>query len=174
MYISQKILPVLTAACLLTGISMAQKPNASRLAADNRFITKAAQDGMAEVEMGQMAVQHASNDRVKQFGQRIIDDHSKANDELKKIVSQKGVTVPSTADAKSKATIDKLAKLNGAAFDRAYMQDMVKDHSEDIAEFKREAESGDDSDVKAFASKTLPTLQDHLSMAQDIEKELRK
>jgi len=170
MNMPQRALAGLAVTILFAGISMAQKESASRLAADNRFITKAAEGGMAEVEMGQLAVQHASSEKVKAFGQRMIDDHSKANDELKKIASQKGVTLPSTIDAKSKAAIDRLSKLNGAEFDRAYMQEMVKDHHEDVAEFQKEAQSGDDADVKDFASKTVPTLQDHLKMAEETEK----
>jgi len=104
----------------------------------------------------------------------MVDDHSKANDELKRVASQKGITVPSSVDRKERATIDRLSKLNGDAFDRAYMQDMVKDHQEDVAEFKKEASSGADSDVKAFASKTLPTLEEHLKMAEDTQRQLKK
>lgn len=124
---------------------------------------------MAEVEMGRLAVQHASNPAVKEFGQHMIDDHTKANDELKEVAAKKGLTVPSAVNAKQKITVERLSRLDGAAFDRAYMQDMVKDHREDVAEFKRESDSGTDPDVKAFASKTLPALQQHLKMAQDTE-----
>jgi putative membrane protein len=97
----------------------------------------------------------------------MVDDHSKANEKLKGVASQKGIAAPSAVNAKQKATMDRLSNLSGAAFDRAYMQDMVKDHEEDVAEFQREANSGADPDVKNFASKTLPTLQEHLKMAQD-------
>lgn len=171
-----KVLTGLAAFALVTGVGMAQskKQSANRLGADSTFVTKAAMGNMAEVQMGQLAVQHASNPQVKQFGQRMIDDHSKANDELKKIASQKGETMPTTIDAKDKATIDRLSKLNGMQFDRAYMDDMVKDHRNDIAEFRRESQSGDDTDLKAFASQTLPTLQDHLKSAEETQKELKK
>ena len=171
---SQKILATLAGLALAAGIGVAQKSTANRLAADHQFIMKAAQGGMAEVELGRLAKQHASNDKVKEFGERMVTDHSKANDELKKIASEKGATVPSTLDPKDQATVDRLSKLNGSEFDRAYMQDMVKDHRTDVAEFKREANSGDDPDVKAFAAKTLPTLEDHLKMAEEIQKELKK
>jgi len=97
----------------------------------------------------------------------MVTDHSKANDDLKALSSKKGMTPPSGLDGASQATKDKLSRLNGADFDHAYMQDMVKDHQKDIAEFQKEADHGSDPDVKAFASKTLPTLQDHLRMAQD-------
>src|SRR5436309_2399671 len=146
MNIPQKFLSGVAAAILAAGMATAQTNSNS--AADSQFVTKAAQGGMAEVELGQLAVQRASNDKVKQFGQRMVDDHSKANDELKKIAAQKGMTVPSSVDAKYRAAIDRLSKLKGAQFDRAYMQDMLKDHREDVAEFKRESESGSDADIK--------------------------
>jgi putative membrane protein len=134
---------------------------------------KAAQGGMAEVALGQLAVSHASNGKVKEFGQRMIDDHTKANTELKQVASHKGETVPSQVDPKDQATMDRLSKLNGNQFDGAYMNDMVKDHKMDIAEFKKEASGGDDPEVKAFASKTLPTLEDHLKMAEEIQSQLK-
>jgi putative membrane protein len=135
-------------------------------AADKAFAQKAAIGGMAEVELGKLAQQKASSDQVKQFGARMVDDHSKANDELKQVASAKGLTLPSDLDAKHKSTMAKLQKLSGAQFDRAYMDDMVADHKEDVADFKKQASSGRDSDLKGFAAKTLPTLEDHLKMAQ--------
>jgi putative membrane protein len=141
---------------------------------DSGFMTKAAQGGIAEVEMGRLALQHASNEKVKQFGQRMVDDHSNANDQLKQLASQKGVTLPTEVNAKQKSTINKLSQLSGSEFDRVYMADMVKDHQEDVAEFQHEANSGNDPDVKAFAGKVLPTLQDHLRMAEDARGQLNK
>ena len=162
-------------AALLVGTAAVQfAQTANRMMSDNSFVTKAAQGGMAEVQLGKLAQSHAASDKVKTFGQRMVDDHTKANDELSKIAGQKGVTLPTSLNAKDQATMDRLSKLNGAAFDRAYMQDMVKDHREDIAEFKKEANSGQDPDFKAFASKTLPTLQEHLSMAEQTNSALGK
>jgi len=143
--------------------------SASVPAADKAFAEKAAIGGMAEVQMGKMAQQKGSSDQVKQFGGRMVDDHSKANDELKQIASAKGIALPTDLDAKHKSKMDKMEKLSGAQFDRAYMDDMVADHKEDVAEFKKEASSGKDSDLKAFAAKTLPTLEDHLKMAQSTD-----
>lgn len=159
----------LTIFALLSDSAAAQQNEANRMkqSADQGFVTKAAEGGKAEVELGTLATQRASNEQVKQFGQRMIDDHSKANDELKSIVAGKAMSVPNAMDAKSRAVKTRLSKLTGAAFDRAYMEDMVKDHQEDIAEFQREADHGADPDIKAFAQKTLPTLQHHLQMAQD-------
>ncbi len=176
MNLPQKFLAGAAAAALAAGMAAAQSQSksANRLAADNTFVTKAAEGGMAEVEMGQLAVQHASNNMVKQFGQKMVDDHSKANDQLKKIAAQEGITLPSTVSAKEQAEMDRLSKLNGAAFDRAYMQEMVKDHRQDVAEFKKEANSGDNPQVKAFAAQTLPTLEEHLRLAEKTEKEVNK
>ncbi|MBZ5585685.1 MAG: DUF4142 domain-containing protein [Acidobacteriia bacterium] len=147
---------------------------AHRMTADSNFITKAAQGGMAEVELGQLATTHASNQSVKDFGQKMVDDHSKANEELKSIAAKEGVTLPTTVSAKDQATRDRLSKLNGAEFDRAYMADMVKDHRMDVAEFRREADHGTDPDVKAFAAKTLPTLENHLKLAETTDSQLKK
>lgn len=140
--------------------------------ADQHFMIKAAQGGMAEVQLGNLAKDHASSASVKTFGQQMVDDHTKAGDELKSLAAKKNITLPADVDAKDKATIDRLSKLNGAAFDKAYMRDMVADHKKDVAEFQKEANSGKDSDVKDWASKTLPTLQHHLQMAQDTEREV--
>jgi putative membrane protein len=135
-------------------------------AADKNFVMKAAQGGMAEVELGQLAAQKGNSDDVKKFGQRMVDDHSKANDQLKSIAQQKGVQIPSDLDAKDKALKDKLSNMSGDQFDHMYMQHMVQDHKKDVAEFKKEANSGKDQDVKNFAQQTVPTLEDHLKMAQ--------
>lgn len=153
---------------------MTNKMNGQVGAMDQRFMMKAAQGGMAEVQLGQLAVQHAGSQAVKDFGQRMVDDHSKANDQLKQLAAQKNVTLPTEVDAKDKATMDRLSNLNGAAFDRAYMRDMVADHKKDIAEFQREANNGKDPDVKAWASQTLPTLQTHLSLAEKTESGMSK
>lgn len=136
------------------------------MAADHTFATMAAQGGMAEVALGQLAQQKASSDAVKQFGQRMVDDHTKVNDELKSIASTKNIALPAEVSAKDKATMDRLSKLSGAAFDRAYMQDMVADHKKDVSEFRHESENGTDADMKAFAAKTLPTLEEHLKLAE--------
>jgi putative membrane protein len=143
-------------------------------AADRTFTEKAAVGGMAEVEMGKLAQQKASNDQVKQFGQRMVTDHSKANDELKTIASAKGIELPGKVDKKNQATMDRLGKMTGAQFDKAYMGHMVDDHKKDISEFKKEASSGHDSELKGFASSTLPTLEDHLKMAQAANDAVKK
>jgi putative membrane protein len=150
----------------------AQKAGSSsaNASADHTFVMQAAKGGLAEVQLGQLAADKASSDEVKKFGQRMVTDHSKANDELKSLAQSKNITLPTDLDPKDKATHDRLAKLSGAAFDRAYMQHMLADHRKDVNEFKKESTSGKDSDVKAWASKTLPTLEEHLKLAQDANK----
>jgi putative membrane protein len=175
-------LPILALATLtIAGMTGASAQNSSAMAAsgampaaDSAFMQKAAMGGMAEVQMGNLAQQKAASDQVKQFGARMVQDHSKANDQLKQIASSKGVTLPATPDKKSQQAMDKMQKLSGAAFDKAYMSDMVADHKHDIAEFQKEAKSGKDADVKGFAEKTLPTLQEHLKMAEAADKAARQ
>ncbi|HJQ26055.1 MAG TPA: DUF4142 domain-containing protein [Blastocatellia bacterium] len=135
--------------------------------ADRDFMTKAAVGGMEEVELGRLATQKAASPDVKAFGQRMVTDHSRAGDELKSLAAQKNVTLPTALDQQHQADVDKLSKLSGAAFDREYMSMMVKDHVEDVAEFEREAASGTDTDVKGWAGRTVPTLRQHLQMAQE-------
>jgi putative membrane protein len=142
--------------------------------ADRHFIKEAAQGGMAEVQLGQMAVEKASSPDVKQFGQRMVDDHSKANDQLKQVASEKGVTVPDKLSAKDAATKAKLEKLSGEAFDRAYMKDMVTDHTKDVSAFRTASKTAKDPAVKNFASETLPTLEDHLKEAKSIAPKVAK
>lgn len=133
---------------------------------DKNFMKKAAEGGMAEVQLGQLAQQNGQSQDVKDFGQRMVTDHTKANDQLKQIAEQKGVTLPTDLNSKDKAEYDRMSKMKGDAFDKAYSKMMVSDHKKDVAEFKREANSGSDPDVKNFASQTLPTLQEHLQMAE--------
>jgi len=140
--------------------------------AEREFMMKAAQGGLAEVEFGQLASQRAANPAVKQFGQRMVNDHSKANDQLKQLALRKGVLIPAELDSEHKELMDKLAKLNGAAFDREYMKNMVEDHEKDVKEFQEQAEGAADPDLKAFASNTLPTLEQHLQMARDTAKKV--
>jgi putative membrane protein len=141
-------------------------------AADHAFVMDAARGGMAEVELGKMASEKASNDKVKAFGQQMVTDHGKANDELKSIAMSKNMTLPADVGPKHKATSDRLSKLSGAAFDRAYMDEMVKDHTTVAAAFHKDATTGKDAEIKAWAGKTVPTVEDHLKMAKDTQKQL--
>jgi putative membrane protein len=172
----EKLLMGVAQATLFSAMVVAQTQSggANRMGSmDNGFVSKAAQGGMGEVELGKLAQQNASDEKVKAFGKRMVDDHTKAGEELSKIASKKGITLPSSLDSQTQATKDRLSKLNGAAFDRAYMADMVKDHKKDVSDFRKESNSGSDPDVKAFAAKTLPTLEDHLKAAESTSSQLK-
>ena len=136
--------------------------------ADQKFAEKAAQGGKAEVELGQLAVQKASDEKVKQFGQKMVDDHSKANQQLQQIAEQEHITLPTSMDSEAQQEQQRLSKLSGAEFDKAYMRYQLKDHQKDVAEFQKEATAGKDPGIKNFAQSTLPTLQEHLKLAEQI------
>jgi putative membrane protein len=153
----------------------AQTQSANRLAKpDSDWAMKAAQGGMAEVKLGQLAAEKGTNQSVKDFGQTMVTDHTKANNELMRIAGTKGITLPSSLDSKDQSTYDKLSKLSGAEFDREYISDMIKDHKTDISEFEKESKSGGDADLKNFATTTLPTLKHHLEMAESAQTAVKK
>ena len=138
------------------------------MAADHRFVMFAAMGGMAEVELGRLAAQKGASEDVRQFGQRMVDDHSKANAELMQLASGKGMTLPAAPDAKHQAGMRKLSALSGEKFDKEYVKMMLKDHKKDVAAFEKEAAGGMDAELKSFAASTLPTLREHLQMIQRI------
>jgi putative membrane protein len=134
--------------------------------ADKEFVMKAAVAEMAEVRMGQMAVDKASNADVKAFGQRMVTDHGKANEELRQFATIKGLALPTQLDEMHQKASDHLNGLSGAEFDKAYMTHMVEDHRTAVADFEKGAGGAGDTDLKAWAGKTLPVLQDHLREAE--------
>lgn len=161
-----------------SGILAAQTPEQDHLdtgakkmmkSTDATFALKAAQGGVAEVKLGQLAIEKASSPEVKSFAQKMIDDHSKANEKLKTAAGKSHMTLPTTMNAKDQTLYNKLSGLSGAAFDHAYMKAMVKDHENDIKEFQNESNKGANPDMKRFASDTLPTLQEHLGLAKSAE-----
>jgi len=137
---------------------------------DTEFAQKAAEANMAEVKLGQLAEQKGTTDTVKDFGKRMVTDHSNAEENLKGEATKDKITLPTALDAKDQAAYDRLSKLSGEAFDRAYARDMVRDHRVDVAEFRHEADDGKDATIKAFASQTLPTLEDHLKLAREMNR----
>jgi putative membrane protein len=159
----------MVAALIIAGVASAAQSN-TLTKGDRAFIEKAAKGGVAEVELGNLAQQKAQNQQVKDFAARMVQDHSKANEELKSIASAKGVAVPAEMDKSVLKEKEKLEKLAGAKFDREYMSHMVKDHKKDVKEFANEAKNAKDGDVKNFAAATLPTLQEHLKLAQAAER----
>ena len=163
-----------TAAVALALAPAGWAQSANRMAgADSTFVTKAAEGGMAEVQLGNLAKSNAESSDVKSFGEQMVTDHTQANDELKSIASKKSITLPTSVNAKQQAEYNRLEKLKGAAFDREYMKLMVSDHRTDVNEFRRESEHGSDPDLKAFAAKTLPTLENHLKMAESTDAKVK-
>lgn len=137
-------------------------------AAGREFMMTAAQGGQMEVQLGQLATQKAAHADVKQFGQRMVDDHTRASQQLMQLASQLNVSLPQDLSSEGQQTMDRLSKLSGAAFDREYMSQMVKDHQKDVAEYERMSQQADNPDLKNYASTTLTTLRDHLQQAQEI------
>ena len=135
---------------------------------DQTFVQMASAAGLAEVNLGKMAAERASRAEVKKFGQQMVEDHTKANNELLRLADRKKLPPAQTMDRKHEEAADRLARLQGDAFDREYMDLMVKDHVEAVDLFTNESKNGKDQDLKAFATKTLPTLKEHLQMAQDL------
>jgi putative membrane protein len=145
----------------------AARPAHPMKATDSTFMKHAAADGMAEVAMGRMALDKSSDSQVKQLAQRIVDDHTKANDQLKTIAQDKNVTLPDGPAPDARKSADAMQKMDGAAFDKAWAKHMVTDHKKAIAMFTK-ASKGGDADVRGFATETLPTLRTHLKMAEDL------
>lgn len=137
---------------------------------DSEFAVKAASGGLVEVELGRMAQEKGQSAQVKAFGAQMMKDHTKANDELKALAARKNITLPTTPGEEQQKHINDLAKLSGAEFDKKYISYMKDDHEEDVKEFKKAADDAKDADIKAFAAKTLPTLQQHLDMVTAIDK----
>ncbi|HJQ35634.1 MAG TPA: DUF4142 domain-containing protein [Thermoanaerobaculia bacterium] len=135
---------------------------------DKEFVSKAGMGGLAEVQMGNLGLSKATSADVKAFAQRMVTDHSKANEELSQLATAKGVALPTELDGDHKAALDHLTSLTGADFDKAYMKHMVEDHEKDVAEFDKASTTAGDSDLKAWAGKTLPTLKEHLQLAKTV------
>ena len=139
--------------------------------AEQKFIEKAAFGGLAEVSLGKDVSAKAKNADVKGFADRMVSDHGKANDELKDLASKKNVTLPAEPDHEQQEAAKKV--LASKNIDKAYMDDMVKDHDKDVKEFEDESKAAQDPDLKAWIDKTLPVLKEHQKMAHDIKGKLK-
>lgn len=137
---------------------------------DKRFAKDAAVGALMNVELGKLASQKASRDDIKQFGQKMVDDHTKANDQLKQLAGKENISLPDGLDSKHQSRVDKLSKLSGEDFDKAYVKDQLKDQQAQIRDFNAESQNGSDPNVKAFASNMLPTLQQNLELAKNLNK----
>jgi putative membrane protein len=136
--------------------------------ADKDWVAMAGMAGLAEVQMGNLALQKAENADVKAFAQRMVTDHTKSNEELQQLVSAKGLTLPAQLDGEHKAGMDHLSGLSGKEFDKAYMQHMTADHDKAVEHFTAGSTQAADADIKAFATKSLPVLQEHATLAKTV------
>jgi len=143
------------------------------MATPTGFITEAATGGTAEVELGKLAASKAQNADVKAFGQKMVEDHSKVIEDVKALMIQKKVLLPSSVMPTHIEVMDKLSKLSGADFDQEYVKAMVAAHEKDVAAFENVSKTAADADVKAFAIKTLPTLKMHLKMIKGIQGKMK-
>ena len=150
-----------------------QKFDSTAMKDDVDFAVKAADGGMLEVELGKLALQNAASPRVKDFGQMMVDDHSKANAQLKQTAMQKNITLPAAMSDKCQKMYADLSKKKGKDFDKAYMSAMVDDHKDDVDEFKKEADNGKDADLKSWAAGKVPVLQHHLDVAQNVKDSIK-
>jgi putative membrane protein len=136
---------------------------------DSKFMTKAASGGMLEVELGKVVAQRATTPEAKKFAQDMVTDHTKANNELKALAAKKNITLPASLGDDQKKVYDEVLAEKGAKLDQKYVSEMVDDHEEDVKEFQEASTKAGDPAVKAFAAKTLPVLQMHLSMVKKIQ-----
>jgi putative membrane protein len=134
---------------------------------DNGFVQKAAEGGAAEIQLAQLAQTKASSQAIKDLANKLVADHTKANDSLKPLATKDNITWPTGLSAKDQAEYNKLQALSGAEFDREYVNHEIKDHKQDISLFQKESDHGSNTEVKAWAAENLPTLQEHLRMAQN-------
>jgi putative membrane protein len=166
--------PVARLALFLTVGLFLAVPNiraeASLAHADKKFILAAAQGGMTEVKLGELAAQNGMRDDVKAFGQIMVKDHTAIIDDLKALAVQKGVTLPDGLDSKHQRMVDKMAALTGSAFDDAYIVRMIKAHTADAKAFNAEAAETKDEDIKSFVAKSIPVVEDHLKRVTAMKK----
>lgn len=155
-----------------SGGSSNAKAGTTVASGDARFVQQASANNQAEIELGRLGTQHAASDSVKQFASQMVDDHGKAGDQLKQIAGGKSLALSEQPDAAHRRVIERLGKMNGAEFDRAFVRQMVQDHQKTVELFQRQARAGEDKDLKAFADSTLPTLRQHLEHARSLEREV--
>jgi putative membrane protein len=139
---------------------------------DQEFAQKAAEGGLMEVQLGQLAQQQAKDQQVVDFGQRMVQDHGQANEKLMAIAEQKAIQLPQELSGDAQQKYEEMQQLSGAEFDEAYMDEMVEDHEKDIAVFEQQAQAGQDPDLRVFAEETLPTLREHLKLAQEAQSQV--
>ena len=165
---TMKLVPVALLALLPTAVLTANAQASSASAADKNFVTTALRGGMAEVELGKLAAAKGSNNDVKQFGQKMVADHTQMGENMKHVAQQVGASQPSVMSAADIALETKLKVLSGSDFDKAYIQAMVKDHEDDLGLFNKEITTGSSSVVTNAARDGAKIIQEHLDMIQKI------
>lgn len=148
---------------------MQQSPQSGMM--DKAFVAKALQGGLTEVQLGQLTLQKSQNQQVKEFAQKMVDDHTRLGEQMKPVAQQLGVKVPDEPSKKDRQLIEKMQSLSGSAYDQAYLKDMVKDHKQDLSEFQAEASNGQDPNVKDAAAQGSKVIAQHLQMAQQLAKD---
>jgi putative membrane protein len=155
-----------------SGLSETSGPAASLSAADRTFISQAAYGSHAEIALGELATERASSPAVREFGQMMVQEHTRMNEDLIAIASEKGVTPPSAPDPGRQAVSAQLGQYQGAEFDRQYIQQQLADHEATLTLFQNEAESGQDPQLRAFARKYAPVVQEHIAMLRRLESQV--
>lgn len=153
-----------------TAQMQAQQNAAAGSMQDKSFVRKALEGGMFEVQAGQLAAQKGSGQDVQQFGQKMVDDHTKLGDQMKPIAAQMGVHAPTKLSKKDAATLSKLQGMSGSEFDNAYIKDMVSDHKKDLSDFKQEAENTQNPNLKQATQQGAQVISEHLQMAEQLSK----
>jgi putative membrane protein len=151
-----------------------EKFDNTNLEDDSKYMVGAAEGGMMEVKLSELALANSSSAKIKELAKHMVKDHSAANTELKALAAKKNVTLPTELGEKCTKTYNDLASKIGADFDKEYASIMVKDHKNAIEDFKKEVENGKDSEVKAWANGKLPTLEHHLSMAESTKEAVKQ
>jgi len=158
----------LTAGAGPAGNQKPDDPKKDKPFSDAEFVVLAASHGMHEVELGKLAKTNAASSDVRKFGERMVADHTKANEELKAVAAKAGLGLPTMLLSDHRRHIDKFSKLRGAEFDKAYTGHMVHDHHDAVDLFTRATKEAKDPGLKAFAEKTLPTIKEHLELAKKL------
>ena len=141
---------------------------------DRQFARDAAIAGLSNVELGKLAEEKASSDNLRQFGRQLVDDQTKTNDRLKQVAKEQSISIPDALDSKHQSQIDKIAKLSGPEFDKAFLKQQLKEQESQVRDFSDEAQRGTDPDVKTFASGALPNLQQQLETAKNLNRSSKK
>lgn len=171
---STKLTAAVVSTLIIGGASTALAADTGLTPADREFVNQAAQGNSMEVMAGKLAAQRALDPAVKSFAQKMVSDHTAANEKLKNVADSKQMPLPDSVSPEEHTSLSKLEGLNGTEFDKAYAKMMVKDHTTDISEFEKAAKKAKDADVKDYAEQTLPTLKHHLMLAKQLDSSEKK